>query len=78
MKVKDFITGLFILLAVGAMLTSCKKDEGCGCGETVSKGMKDGFFPFAVVKDECSGERIEIDVHPSKKNTIFIGKRMCK
>ena len=26
MKVKDFITGLFILLAVGAMLTSCEKE----------------------------------------------------
>lgn len=77
MKVKDFITGLFILLVVGAMLTSCKKEpEACGCGVVTSKGGS-YYFPYIYIIDECSGEDVKIDVHRDEIGLFHRGQNTC-
>ena len=61
MKVKDFITGLFILLAVGAMLTSCKKEvEDCNCGTVIDSRKSDVYV------------HIDITIEDIKKTSNYI------
>ena len=77
MTIKNFITGLLLMLFVGFMLTSCNKDEFANCGQVFTVTKIPDFNPnwytiYAV--DECGREgQHNISMH--KINEIVIEDR---
>lgn len=76
MKIRDFITGLFIMLFVGLMLTSCRKDDYCHCGEVRSYYIQDGQY-LLVVKNECTSNYDTFSVSRSVWMSKFEGDIYC-
>ena len=64
MKIRDFITGLFILLVVGSMLTSCKKEvEDCNCGTVIDSNKSSVYVHNDLtLEDECSGNYVKVTI----------------
>ena len=79
MKVKDFSTGLFILLAVGAMLTSCKKEvEDCNCGTVIDSRKSDVYVHIDItIEDECSGNEFKVTTPRSTSGKYPRGSYYC-
>ncbi len=78
MKVKDFITGLFILLAIGAMLTSCKKDSfnDCNCGIITDDHISGSSYSLQV-RNECTGNKQWFEVDGDVWLHGYIGNNQC-
>jgi len=65
---------MICLAVVTALLSSCKKDEICNCGEIIS----DDVTTYSVdIRNECSGNVKKFYLAEADWMTAYVGSNYC-